>query len=1820
MKLSEVLCLVLPFIIVIMVLSIDNKEDNGEGFDGRIELPKPEKEEYPEEPEEQEEKTYGFVPSIICAFTPILGDYGCVQRDALLYEKETSKYEKEIEKIKLENKKKDKDLDKKIEKAKVDLCNKLDCKNGSSCNTIVNNSDVENDGDIVISGLCDCVSGFHGKDCGTVLEVCTATDNCNGKGVPKTNSKYNVPDIGCKCDCEDGYGKDDCSEEYTQCTAAEHCSSHGETKGYDLGNGCNCDCQEGWEGDDCSIRKVPCTAEDCSNAGVPKEGSYRPNSETGREKGCECKCDGAHEGDKCEKLKDIEWSKSECVQDQTCQELRSNGTSRCIDNYYQSVDSNQVPTCNECPPGSQNVNPSSSKGGKRINPRLGSSSISDCICDNDNEYLDVLTTSCEICPENTIKSRNIKGDITDCTCDTTQGWYDNPNWTPSSTDQERCIRCGWDENEEKLKQGFIYEVTEENGVKVGECKCGPSFDQVGGGDEELKCFPTGKCSTTELSEGETYGGQPKESLNDYKRELVNSANDNGEPQNICNGISAKSQLANKISQLDHKDIRLQYDNDGEIVLDDNSDPMFSEIGNRFMSKISCNSANGRCSCPGSSTMYLRDNSDSSEIVPCQECAPARNNSPKYLTYDESKDRYACSSSECFDRKDNNTLKGLGCLNYVNSERNRTKRTQENPLDNASGPLIFKDNDVWKYYDASGVETTIGDSIPDLCNSDTSPPKCGSKEGEDDICSSVLGVNWEEKQDADGNSRCACNIAYEDRKEINGKKACVFDTNKCDLYSQDPACNIQDIYQCPAWTSANDQWNPKDFRLWGMANINNIGTPGTDGDIQLDNDGNIIESECKGCFIPPPINSDGQEDGNTELSEVKNSSLFAGLPKKLSLSYMNDKGQWIHYCKPKTGITSSGYASEEHSFNALNPFTIMNDSSKPLPEGRTSPNTSINEAAGVCGKAQYYDIDQKKCFNIGGGCYSRGSEAGWYTKDIGDFYNLGLPACNFKSDVSLSDVDTHDNRSKAGIAKKGKITPDPSDESNYCCQSCHYKFYSPNSSTLTNGEPKTTIYDKSKFNDLQTYLLPAKYYGPSISTPPTNHAGCVGAWHPRPKWRGGRPFCSPGQAGHTGHGMTTQWPVMDSTEDDHPVAVQASGNLGPWNPQFSWTVHGISDGCGSNASSVYSNSSKGSCGKRNNAWNNQTPRRASDTNYLKKAEGGGYAGMTGHADVTPRNVPSTSDQGQWGNNVITYGAHGYSGDSGFGVSTEDIYQKGNRKPWNEFLHNSYFGKDILTAHKGLENAHHPSSGAPWASHARGRGRRNPIGWNNQVKYNDINGGNLSPKNILDSRSGQRDHWLAENGSTLPITGVNGATTTVGSSNHDKCSQHGVGSGGACTSSNRKVFDHHSSSNKNAKGIGYPGIKVPSVESTKKVYNGSSPGPFAPLDTNHAVGFNSLPTDYYLHNHPSEGDGPYHGETGVKQTKAPAHANFADYGDNEFNVENKTHEQGKRYENLFYCKRSLGTANENPGSPSSGKDYKNMISGASIDRVNYMSAELAKGTGNQSTYVQHGAQGEWGNKYHVIDDIVNGGKHPINSPHLYTKNLITLGKWGWPLQNDNILVNSNSIKSSTSYLGASTFNSGIKIGPIGTYTKDTSHIPKEQIKIAGGGEAVRAIVPRELNNMAYYDTEYGGWIQKNQTYQGTYLSQKWLRPFAGGSHNTHSGTFWDRGGHLNRGARDSNVLTMGGCRNWNWAGGQTGWWAHNTCADCSRGTGGIWAGRPGWNTGGSHYAQTSNAVKSGAGGESDWRQRSHKLNGKYGACKYKPGDHRYMILNQTNAKIY
>ena len=67
----------------------------------------------------------------------------------------------------------------------------------------------------------------------------------------------------------------------------------------------------------------------------------------------------------------------------------------------------------------------------------------------------------------------------------------------------------------------------------------------------------------------------------------------------------------------------------------------------------------------------------------------------------------------------------------------------------------------------------------------------------------------------------------------------------------------------------------------------------------------------------------------------------------------------------------------------------------------------------------------------------------------------------------------------------------------------------------------------------------------------------------------------------------------------------------------------------NITNTYSHNNKGQCGKRNNKVGQQLPRRASINDWLKNAEGGGFAGMTGHADVTAKNRPMLHHRGKWG---------------------------------------------------------------------------------------------------------------------------------------------------------------------------------------------------------------------------------------------------------------------------------------------------------------------------------------------------------------------------------------------------------------------------------------------------------------------------------------------------------------------------------------------------------------------------------------------------------------
>ena len=126
-------------------------------------------------------------------------------------------------------------------------------------------------------------------------------------------------------------------------------------------------------------------------------------------------------------------------------------------------------------------------------------------------------------------------------------------------------------------------------------------------------------------------------------------------------------LGKKIVEDGKKDIRLKYNENGEVekmimmIL-------FSDIGIKFMDKISCN--NGNCKCPGSSSMYLRGK----DVLPCQGCKPV-SAGPKYLEYDNDKDEFKCSTSECFDKTTDVNMKGLGCLNYQKAEGTVTEKKE-----------------------------------------------------------------------------------------------------------------------------------------------------------------------------------------------------------------------------------------------------------------------------------------------------------------------------------------------------------------------------------------------------------------------------------------------------------------------------------------------------------------------------------------------------------------------------------------------------------------------------------------------------------------------------------------------------------------------------------------------------------------------------------------------------------------------------------------------------------------------------------------------------------------------------------------------------------------------------------------------------------------------------------------------------------------------------------------------------------------------------------------------------------------------------------------
>ena len=174
--------------------------------------------------------------------------------------------------------------------------------------------------------------------------------------------------------------------------------------------------------------------------------------------------------------------------------------------------------------------------------------------------------------------------------------------------------------------------------------------------------------------------------------------------------------------------------------------------------------------------------------------------------------------------------------------------------------------------------------------------------------------------------------------------------------------------------------------------------------------------------------------------------------------------------------------------------------------------------------------------------------------------------------------------------------------------------------------------------MNAYLLPAHYYGPGAKTPVTNHSGCIGDI-----------LSNKGPNGEVGcrfvplDGVIIKVGVVVNNKHielrvEMKMIIQFLLNhiitRGPWESDFQWTIHGATGGkCGTNITNTYDHKNKGSCGNRNNKVGQQLPRRASINDWLKNAEGGGYAGMTGHADVTATNSPLLHHRGKWGQHQL-----------------------------------------------------------------------------------------------------------------------------------------------------------------------------------------------------------------------------------------------------------------------------------------------------------------------------------------------------------------------------------------------------------------------------------------------------------------------------------------------------------------------------------------------------------------------------------------------------------
>ncbi|XP_060799893.1 delta-like protein C isoform X1 [Neoarius graeffei] len=179
-------------------------------------------------------------------------------------------------------------------------CNSNPCKNGGSCNDLVNDYS------------CTCPQGFYGKNCEVSAMTCADGPCFNGGTCMET------PTGSYSCRCPVGYMGSNCEKKIDRCSS-DPCANGGQC--LDLGHSLMCRCRPGFKGLRCEINIDECARNPCRNAGTCVDGI---NDYT-------CKCTLGFTGKDCN------------VRTDACSLLSCRNGATCYFHF-------SGPVCN-CPPG-----------------------------------------------------------------------------------------------------------------------------------------------------------------------------------------------------------------------------------------------------------------------------------------------------------------------------------------------------------------------------------------------------------------------------------------------------------------------------------------------------------------------------------------------------------------------------------------------------------------------------------------------------------------------------------------------------------------------------------------------------------------------------------------------------------------------------------------------------------------------------------------------------------------------------------------------------------------------------------------------------------------------------------------------------------------------------------------------------------------------------------------------------------------------------------------------------------------------------------------------------------------------------------------------------------------------------------------------------------------------------------------------------------------------------------------------------------------------------------------------------------------------------